>query len=118
MLKRIIAAALVLVASFSGCSPDKAAKITPAHEAALAHFKSGKEPIAKDAVWANPYSFKVGVIDDKTPRDGYAQSVCYTLTEFLPDVNGITVRVIDIVALVRKDEWRTIGTAYCKNKKK
>lgn len=112
MLK-IIATSLVALVPLLGCSPSKAAKLTPAHEAVLSHFKSGKEPTAKDAIWATPYSFKVGVIDNKSNRDGYAQYVCKVIGDHIKDTSLITVRVIDIAALKRSKEWRTIGEHQC-----
>jgi hypothetical protein len=110
---RTIAIVSIAAAALSGCGEPVAEKLSPGHDAALAYFKSGKEAQVKDAVWASSMSFKVGVRPDKGSKDGYAQYVCAKLKDFIPDTSMITVRVIDIVVLVQKDQWKTIGEADC-----
>lgn len=76
------------------------------------HFLT-KEKTAKDALWTSDSTFKVGVIDDGSPRDGYAEYVCIVIAEH--GISGpILVRVIDIVRLTRKKEWVNLGTATCR----
>jgi hypothetical protein len=76
-------------------------------------YVSDKEPTAKDAVWATDKIFKVGVIDDNSKRDGYAQSVCYTLYEYGFKGEKVYVSIIDIRKLVRDKDWVEIGKARC-----
>ena len=87
---------------------------TPAHERALARFKSSAEPAARDAIWTTPAIFKVGVVDNGTPRSGYAAYVCSTLAEFGFAGRGVWVQIIDIAKLQRTGEWVKLGESRCK----
>lgn len=81
-------------------------------DAALAAVK--KEKKVKDATW-NSRGFPsliVGVWDDKTRRDGYAQYLCGVLKDH--GVKGGKVRILDQAAAL-KDEWTELGTADCPN---
>ena len=53
-----------------------------ARDEVVAYFKSGKEPKVKDTVWTKDDVFKVGMINDKTDRSGYADYVCTVLYDF------------------------------------
>lgn len=78
----------------------------------VAYFTSEKEPKVKDALWTSDSMFKVAVIDDGTPRDGFAEYVCLTLkTDF--GISGVRVKVIDVVKLVSKNDWVDLGEATC-----
>lgn len=77
------------------------------------HFKGSKEPTAKDAAWTSNTTFKVGVLDDGSPRDGYAMYVCEVLHENGFKGRKILVRIIDIAKLVRTGKWINLGTAWC-----
>ena len=56
--------------------------------------------------------FKVGVIDNKTPRDGYAQYVCQVLTD--KGLKGMRVQVVDIALLARTGKWVKLGEGGCR----
>lgn len=77
-------------------------------------FQSDQEPTAKDAVWTADNIFKVGVINDGTPRNGYAMYVCEVLYEHGFKGMGVYVHVIDIVALSKKGRWVDLGKTRCK----
>jgi hypothetical protein len=81
-------------------------------------FKSNKEPTAKDAIWTNSLGdiFKVGVYDDGTNRNGYAQYICLTLhTETCGfDNQNILIQVIDYAKLMQNNEWVKLGEYRCK----
>lgn len=77
---------------------------------AIQYFKT-QELITKDSTWTDKRTFSVGVIDDGTKRDGYAEYVCQTLADM--DIHEVRVRVIDIEKLVRTDKWINLGTAQC-----
>ena len=77
-------------------------------------FKSNKEPVAKDAIWTSNKIFKVGVINDGTSRDGYAQYVCLTLNDYGFKNENIWVQIIDINKLTKDGKWIKIGEAHCK----
>lgn len=77
------------------------------------HFRGNKEPTAKDAAWTANDVFKVGVLDDGTPRDGYAMYVCQVLYENGFKGKKILVRIVDIAKLVRTGKWINLGTAWC-----
>lgn len=92
---------------------NKEVEIDSARQAVVEHFKT-KEKIAKDSVWTSSTMFKVGVLDDGTPRDGYAQYVCEVLSDFGFKGKGVEVKIIDVAKLVRTDKWETLGSAQCK----
>lgn len=77
------------------------------------YFISDEEPKVKDAIWTNSTTFKVGVRDDGTKRDGYAQYVCLELYSRGFKGQGVLVRVVDIDKLVKTGEWINLGTAKC-----
>lgn len=82
--------------------------------AVQAQFKSKAEPTAKDALWTSPTMFKVGVMDNGTPRDGYAMYVCEEIRDHGIRDSGLRVQIIDVVKLVRQNKWVTLGEASCK----
>ncbi|WP_213380966.1 hypothetical protein [Allochromatium tepidum] len=52
------------------------------HEQVKQHFLSNEEKTTKDAIWTASDIFKVGVIDDGSRRDGYADYVCQVLYDY------------------------------------
>lgn len=89
------------------------AQATPAQQKdVLAYLKSGAEPRVKDSMWTSASMLKVGVLDDGTPRDGFAQYLCEELAS--RGVRGVNVQVIDIAKLVRTDKWVKLGEAHCR----
>ena len=103
--------------SVSETQPDKPkpGNNTPARrEVVQKYFKSGKEPKVKDALWTTDNLFKVGVFDDGTSRDGYANYVCNVLYENGFEGSKIGVQVIDIGKLVKDGDWVKLGEARCK----
>ncbi len=77
------------------------------------YFKSGKEPKVKDSIWTQDSIFKVGMINDRTDRSGYAEYVCTVLYDFGFKGQKVWVQVIDIAKLVRNNEWVKMGEAHC-----
>ena len=77
-------------------------------------FKSNEEKTAKDAVWTADTIFKVGVINDGSNRNGYAQYICSVLDDYGFKGKGIWVQVIDIVKLTGSGKWVKIGESRCK----
>ncbi|AKG08669.1 hypothetical protein AAX06_01445 [Moraxella bovoculi] len=83
-------------------------------EKAKQHFLGDNEPVVKDAMWAKPNLFKVGVVDDGTSRDGFAEYVCEVLrTDFDIKDSPLMVEVIDIQQLVNNNKWIELGGAVC-----
>jgi len=76
-------------------------------------FKSKEEPATKDALWTSDFIFKVGVINDGTPRDGYASYVCQVLYEYGFKGKKVWVQVIDIAKLTRTNKWVKLGESHC-----
>lgn len=58
--------------------------------------------------------FKVGVIDNGSSRDGYAQYVCEAMGDSGLNGRGISVQVIDIQKLVGTNKWVKLGERRCK----
>lgn len=97
-----------LVAGAAGCSNQP--KISEEKkQQVVAHFKDDKT--IKDSVWASASTFRVGVLDNGSSRDGLAQYVCQELNAF--DVHDVTVKVIDIQKLVSTNKWIDLGQANC-----
>ena len=94
-------------------TPLAAMSMSDAHENVLRQFKSSSEKQAKDALWTSASMFKVGVVDNGTPRDGYARYVCQTISDAGLGGKGITVQIIDIAKLVRTDKWIKLGEQRC-----
>ncbi len=92
-------------------SKDK--QTSSSKEDAESYFKSDKEPKVKDAKWTSDTLFKVGVLDDGTRRDGYAQYVCSVLKDDFK-ISKVDVHVIDIAKLAATGEWVKLGEAVCK----
>lgn len=85
------------------------------HELIQKRFQGNPlETTAKDAVWTSPDLFKVGVIDDRTSRDGYAAYVCDVLNENGFRGKDVGVQIIDIVQLTRNKKWIKLGEARCR----
>lgn len=90
------------------------AHLLPSQDAVLRHFKSPAEKKVKDALWTSQSMFKVGVIDDGTRRDGYAEYVCQVIADYGLSGRGISVKVVDIQKLVRMNKWVDLGEARCR----
>ena len=109
---RVLGTIFCAVSIFTGAAA--AGTYGPQHEQVKALFKSNAEPTAKDAVWTASDMFKVGVINDGTPRDAYANYVCSVLYDYGFSGKRIRVQIIDIARLTRSGEWKTLGEARCK----
>lgn len=90
---------------------DDLSDFKKAQQRVVDHFKT--EKLARDSVWANNQLFKVGVLDDGTERDGYAQYVCQVLVDYGFGGKEIRVEIIDIAKLVRTEKWVVLGSARC-----
>lgn len=105
-MKKIILLALVI--GLVGCSGQP--KISEEKkQQVVAHFKDDKT--IKDSTWTSSSTFRVGVLDTSSNRDGLAHYVCQELNAL--DVHGVTVKVIDIQKLVSTNKWIDLGQANC-----
>lgn len=85
-------------------------------DAISAYFKSDSEPTIKDATWTDQSkdTLYVGVIDNKTNRDGVADYVCQVLISDFGIAQGAAdVYVMDIAKIARDNKWVTLGKAKC-----
>ncbi|WP_151792027.1 hypothetical protein [Acinetobacter soli] len=100
-----------------GCSNSKDKKmdeyIESKHQKIVEYIKEN-EITVKDVVWSNTKTLSVGVIDDGTNRDGYAQYICEIVSSGGLSGFNIMVKVIDIQKLKQTDKWVTIGKSNCK----
>ena len=53
------------------------------------------------------------MLDDKKPRDGYANYVCEVLYDYGFKGLGIWVQVVDIARLKQTGKWVKLGEAHC-----
>ena len=106
--------ALILFTVFSPSEKVVSGKSwrTMAHADVERHFKSDKEGAAKDAVWANSGLLRIGVYDDGTRRDGYAQYACEVLRDY--KIYKAKVIINDVVKVRNSNKWITLGKATCK----
>lgn len=88
-------------------------KLTDAKKAEIIeYFKGDDEPNVLDALF--PYStLKLGMHNDGSNRDGYAEYACQVLQSDFGIKETVTVTIIDIDKLVSTDKWETIGKANC-----
>ena len=85
----------------------------PQRDAVVKRFKSSQEKKAKDAMWTSDTNFKVGVLDDGTNRNGYANYVCQVLYDYGFKGKRIKVSILDIAQLARNNKWIVLGEARC-----
>jgi hypothetical protein len=55
---------------------------------------------------------KLGMFNNGSSRDGYAQYMCEELTS--RGIRQVSVQVIDIALLVRQDKWVKLGESRCR----
>jgi len=90
-----------------------AASFGPQYDKIITFFQGETEPRALDATWDSKTSFKIGVIDDGSDWDKYANYACEILhNEGFKD-QGIEVKIIDIQKLAYKKKWVTLGHTSC-----
>lgn len=77
------------------------------------YFISVQEPKVLDAAWTADEVFKVGVIDDGSVRDKYAEYVCLILYDHGFKGMHIYTQVIDIEKLNKTGEWLKLGESFC-----
>ncbi|MBR0573367.1 MULTISPECIES: hypothetical protein [Pasteurellaceae] len=108
---------LLTIITLFTCVPFASAdNLDKAREEVKNYFISDSEPKVIDAIWTSSNTFKVGVINDNTNRDGYAQYVCLELYDRGFKGKNVMVRVVDIQKLVQTGEWVNLGTAFCSAK--
>lgn len=78
------------------------------------YFLSGEEPTVLDATWTADKIFKIGVKDDGSRRDGFAEYACIEINnQFNAKEQGVWVQVIDYNKLMKTNEWVKLGEAHC-----
>ena len=83
------------------------------YDEVVAHFISANEKTARDAVWTSKNTFKVGVVNDGSSRDGYASYVCGVLYDYGFKGRDVYVYVIDAALMARSGEFKTLGKSRC-----
>lgn len=102
-LPAALAAALGLsavAAAASGASPA---------QQAFARDLVQAEPKVKDALWMNSQTLYVGVLNDGTRRDGYAQTICHDAGPR----GARLVKVVDIAKVKSTGKFVELGRAHC-----
>jgi hypothetical protein len=120
----IIGAALAL----SGCSAPAPTADAPAEAEAKAEAPTpaaidaakatlAAEPKIKDMVYdpTQAVQWNIGVLDDGTPRVGYAQYVCMVLKEKGALTGRTHVRIVDIAKVTQGESFRdaNLGHVIC-----
>ncbi|MBL27776.1 MAG: hypothetical protein CMM50_09545 [Rhodospirillaceae bacterium] len=101
LMALVSAVAIALISLTTAAHADR--------DSALAALRA--EPKIKDLYWSAADVLHVGVLDDGSPRKGYAMYVCEVLREHHA-ANGVRVRIMDIVA-VTDGNWRSLGEVKC-----
>lgn len=114
MNTRRLVIALMTISVFALSSQNAHAEnFSAQHEQVKKRFQSKEEKTSKDAIWTARDIFKVGVINDSTKRDGYAQYVCEVLYDYGFKGQKVWVQVIDIVKLTNNGDWVKLGESRC-----
>ncbi len=79
----------------------------------ITYLLSAKEPKIKDALWSSDRVLAVGVFDDGSNRDGYAQYLCMILYDYELKGERIYIKVIDFSKVVQKKGFIKLGEAFC-----
>lgn len=111
-MKKIILLTALLSSILVGCG-EKHDVVSETDQKAITSYLIKNEPTVKDAAWSNNSTLKVGVIDNGTNRDGYAQYICEVLSQKGQQGKQVTVKVIDIQKLLNTNKWVTIGEKHC-----
>jgi len=99
---------------FSGTDKPYEASIPESKQKAVAQKPIKEEVKIKDAAWSTPGTLLVGVLNDGTNRNGYANYVCEVLYDEGLKGKKVIVKVIDIGVLVNQNKRVTLGQASCK----
>ena len=124
-MKNIIAFSLALL--LTACSSDKVEQVEFDTQQVITneftdtqrqeitdYFLSDKEPTVLDATWTTDKMFKIGVKDDGSRRDGFAEYACGEIdNQFNAKEQGIWIQVIDYNKLMKTKEWTKLGEAHC-----
>lgn len=124
-MKKTIALSLALL--LTACSSDKVEQVEVDTEQVTAneftdaqrqeitdYFLSDQEPTVLDATWTDDKVFKIGVKDDGSRRDGFAEYACGEINnQFNAKEQGVWVQVIDYDKLMKTKEWTKLGEAHC-----
>lgn len=88
--------------------------IPESKRSAIAQKLVATEVKIKDVAWSTPGTLLVGVLNDGTNRNGYANYVCEVLYEEGLMGKSVIVNVIDIGVLVNENKRVNLGRAVCK----
>lgn len=124
---KFIIAALSSVLLLAACSSDKSEQVGVETEQVAAneftdaqrqeitdYFLSDEEPTVLDATWTDDKIFKIGVKDDGSRRDGFAQYACEEINnQFDAKEQGVWVQIVDYDKLMKTKEWVKLGDAHC-----
>ena len=79
----------------------------------IEYFQGEREMLAKVAIWPSSDLFRVGIVDDGPPNEGYAEHVCEVLYEYGFKGARVRVEIIDMPKLMGESDWETLGKAQC-----
>lgn len=125
-MKKLITA-LSLALLLTACGSDKAEQVAAETEQVAAneftdaqrqeitdYFLSDEEPTVLDATWTDDKVFKIGVKDDDSNRDGFADYACEEINnQFDAKEQGVWVQIVDYDKLMKTKEWVKLGDAHC-----
>ena len=77
-----------------------------------------KEPKIKDVLWSSDNILQIGIFDDGTNRNGYAEYICLVLNENGFENQRTMVQLIDIVKLTQTGQYTELGKTFCNRRKR
>lgn len=85
----------------------KAAHIQGDKAGAVAHFKSDAEPRVLHAKWVSSSSLVLGMFDDGTNRDGFADYACQVL------ISDFGFRGQSVSIFIKNAKLKRLGESFC-----
>jgi len=67
----------------------------------------------KDAIWMDSGFLYVGMYDDKTNRNGFAEYLCLKIQDKVKLKNKLFIKIVDYKNVLQNKGFREIGNAIC-----
>lgn len=85
----------------------------PEYDNIVLFFQGDDEPGALDAMWETKSLLKIGVFDNSSGYETYAQHACEIVKDKGIQDENVTIQIIDIKKLAQLQEWVVLGSAQC-----
>lgn len=72
------------------------------------------EAQVKDVAFTEAGNLYVGVVDDGSSRDGYAQYLCEVVKDYATGDGRVLIKIIDVAAAARDEGLKELGSHWCR----